>query len=426
MSGDDGAEGRGHVGLGPGGSVVASGGLSWTRVRTPRVLSQVAKGLYAIGALGVVIGTYGPAGVGLLSLVTLLTAGMLFITSYIVSLTQTSFPGSLEIHSDHIGIQSSGGRIAIANDKIRSAMVVERRVFDSSISSVEIELTNGDILVARLADPAAARAVVDALGFGIGGARVHAELAKPTRRLLHPLAGMAAFFLSFWFLVAAAEWLRMLGGQEQVLMALNLSYPALSLALYALFRRLLRSRAITVGDDGVLIRGRLRSRFIPRRDIALVGGAAGTPLFIETRTGERIRASGILLDQARRDSITRVIDERAGPTAAGADRFEHYERGGRPLEEWRAHLARAMNDVTYRVNASTVDEAAAVLRSAQATPEQRIGAALALRAAGQPKKRIRVAVDAAVDDRMREALEAVAESDDDGAIDKAVRRLERS
>ena len=105
------------------------------------------------------------------------------------------------------------------------------------------------------------------------------------------------------------------------------------------------------------------------------------------------------------------------------DRFAHYERGGRALPEWRAHLAHAMSEATYRMNPATVEEAATVLRSAQATPEQRIGAALALRIANQPRERIRVAVDAAVDDRMRDALEAVADSEDDGVIEKALQRL---
>ena len=100
-------------------------------------------------------------------------------------------------------------------------------------------------------------------------------------------------------------------------------------------------------------------------------------------------------------AVARVIEERLGPAATTADRFTHYERGGRPLAEWRDHLAQAMNQASYRHNAATVDEAATVLRSAQATPEQRVGAALAMRVAGQPKERIRVAVDAAADDRVR-------------------------
>ena len=65
-----------------------------------------------------------------------------------------------------------------------------------------------------------------------------------------------------------------------------------------------------------------------------------------------------------------------------------------------------------------------MLRSPRATGEQRIGAALALRVAGQPRERIRVAVEGAADDRVREALEAVADADDDVVIEKALKRLQ--
>jgi hypothetical protein len=152
-------------------------------------------------------------------------------------------------------------------------------------------------------------------------------------------------------------------------------------------------------------------------------------LIIEPHGGERIVVGGVLLDRGRRAAIARIIEDRRAPSAAAADRLGHYDRGGRALAEWREHLARAMNESSYRQRAATVDEAAAVLHSAEASPEQRVGAALALRVAGQPKERIRVAVDGAVDDRVREALEAVAEAsdaEDDVVIEKALRRLQRS
>ena len=58
MPSDDGAAGGGHLGFGPEGSVVASGGLSWTRVRTPQILSQTAKAAFAIGCVGNAMAAY--------------------------------------------------------------------------------------------------------------------------------------------------------------------------------------------------------------------------------------------------------------------------------------------------------------------------------------------------------------------------------
>jgi len=43
--------------------------------------------------------------------------------------------------------------------------------------------------------------------------------------------------------------------------------------------------------------------------------------------------------------------------------------------------------------------------------------------AGEPSERILLAADAAIDDRVREALEAVVESDEDAPIERALRRL---
>jgi hypothetical protein len=66
-------------------------------------------------------------------------------------------------------------------------------VFGAFVPTVEIELKNGDVLTARLPDPAATEAVVRKLGFGRDGKRVHAALEKPTRRLLHPLFAVGGY-----------------------------------------------------------------------------------------------------------------------------------------------------------------------------------------------------------------------------------------
>jgi hypothetical protein len=52
-----------------------------------------------------------------------------------------------------------------------------------------------------------------------------------------------------------------------------------------------------------------------------------------------------------------------------------------------------------------------------------VGAALALRVAGVPGARIRVAASSAADEGLRVALETVAATDDDDAIERVLRRL---
>ena len=401
-------------------SVTFASGLSWTRVRVPRLLSRIGKACFLGGALGAL--SWISPDLGFFGLSTLIgfLAWPLFIVSYILSLTQTSYGGGLTASSTELVVLSGTGRKVIPVAKIAGALVVEREVAGGLVPTVEIEMTNGDILTARMPDPAGPRALVSALGFGPGGKRVRSTLARPTRRLLHPLLGLVCYLGSIMGLMLLAEVVRRGGDAFELAF---LAYPVVTLFFYEALKRVGRSAVLTVGDDGVVVRG-LRPRFIPRRDISLTTDGSGGAVAIEEHSGKRTVVGGVMLDERRLAAVARLIEERAGLRAATADRFHHYERAGREVAAWRAHLARSMNDMSYRQNASTVDEAASVLRSAEATPEQRVGAALALRVAGQPPERIRVAAVGAADDRMREALEAVAADDDDVVIEKALKRLQ--
>lgn len=406
----------------PPSGALAVGGLSWTRVRTPRWLSRVAKTLFVAAQLGVVAGWLDLYGVAIGARMLGWLAYGLFLLSYIVSLTQTTFEGALEVSPWELIVTSRGGRRrSIPRVMVRSAIVVERELFGAVVASAEIELTSGDVLTARFAEASASRAVVEALGFGAGGARVHVALATPQRRILHVLLGAGAYAAAKTALLMAIPLLPESTTPWWDLL-LSAAHPLAALAVYGVLRRLLRAPEITVGDDGVLVEARFGRRFVPRSEIALATGPDGTLSVTDRRTGEHILRRGAALDDARAAAVTRVIAQRATP-AAHADRLGPYERGGRALAAWREHLARAMGETSYRENAVTVGEAAAALRSPLATPEQRVGAALALRIAGEPVERIRIAADATVDDGTREALEAVAETQDDVVIEKALRRM---
>jgi hypothetical protein len=343
-----------------------------------------------------------------------------FIVSYILSLTQNAVGGRLVVTRGELAVHVGKKTTVIPAAKIKGALVVERSGFGWPVPTVEVELENGDLLTARLPDPRSARAVVTALGFGAGGKRVRASLAKPTRRLLHPLLGVVAYLGGVLAMVLASS--TGTGGFE-VAYAL---YPLVALAVYAGLKRLIRPPEVTVGDDGVLVKGRSGQSFVPLSDIAAVAMPSDTKLVIQRKSGRDTVVGGVILNADRCAAIARVIEDRRGASSETADRRAHYERAGRALPAWRDHLARAMSESSYRENAATVDEAASVLRSAEATPEQRVGAALALRIAGEPHERIRVASDAAADDRMRKALEAVADARDDAddpVLEKALRRL---
>lgn len=101
------------------------------------------------------------------------------------------------------------------------------------------------------------------------------------------------------------------------------------------------------------------------------------------------------------------------------------DRGGRSLGEWKRRLAElARQAPDYRSVGLSRDELAAVLASARASTEQRIGAALALLATGDrgARERVRVVAETHEDDAVRDALTLALRDDlDEEALVRATR-----
>ncbi len=74
----------------------------------------------------------------------------------------------------------------------------------------------------------------------------------------------------------------------------------------------------------------------------------------------------------------------------------------------------------YRAGASSTEEAAAVLASPRATPDQRIGAALALRLAGAPIEQIRIASHGLAEERVRTVIAEIADAEDRPDLVRAI------
>src|SRR5207253_2417754 len=105
------------------------------------------------------------------------------------------------------------------------------------------------------------------------------------------------------------------------------------------------------------------------------------------------------LDTIAGETERRFRVEEVHPRAAA------FERGGekRDVGAWKSAL-RGTLDAGYRAAGTTVEDANAVLASTGSTIEQRLGAALALRVAGEPPQRIRIAADGMVDPKLRVAF----------------------
>jgi len=389
-----------------------TGGITWMRVRVPRLLSRTAKVLYAFGAivqLGALWDVYVLSSLG--SLVALL-AWPLFALSYILSLTQNVSPGTLVVVLDGgMTVVTGSSATTIAPAEIASALVVEREAFGAFVPTVEIDMVSGERLVARLADPTLAPALVASLGFGPGGRRVRAPLAKPTRRLLHPLLAAFAQGIALVITLLASKAVESTPAAYALPAAVM---PLVALLVYELLKRG-SEPTVTVGDDSVVVTGRRGTTRIPRTSITSVTHSPGGALAMEG-PDLYVAVRGVALDDARLAAVARLVESGRSPAATTPERIRLYARRDRTLAAWREDLARAMTEPGYREMATTVDEAAAVLRSSEATEDERVGAALALRVAGVPPERIRVAAEALADDKVRVAVEAVADGDDDLAL----------
>lgn len=407
---------------------LASQGVVWARVRLARYLGRMAIGS-AAGALvtGSVAAAFGAYGIGrLVGSSLFLMIAPLLLASFAVWFRRTPLPGEVTFDAHGLDVLCGATRRRIDRTQIASAYAVARYVRGGVAPTVELELAGGDLVSFEVTSEEVALRVVDDLGFGRGKKRIRISLGSPARRLYHLFLGVVAYYVgslaALPILFASST---MTGAQP---MFGGLVSAAVMVGMYAFLRGLLRAPEVTIGDDGVLYRSGRKRRFLPGAAITAVEQpSVALPLLLRSDRENPLAIHGSALDFDRRTAVARLAYERfVGPAApaAGDDlTAAQFARGGRTLEAWREHLRAHANDVGYREAARPVDVAAAVLHSPRSTNDERVGAALAMRVAGEPPERIRVAASAAADEHLRVALETIADDDDDAVLDRALRKV---
>jgi len=240
------------------------------------------------------------------------------------------------------------------------------------------------------------------------------DLGRPAHRFLNPLVGLMAAVLGTSMVAFV-----LVGGLASMLMTI----AAVS-GLYGFLKRFVAPPVVTVGQDGLRLRRFLRTVHVTKEDIRRVWiPEEEGDLLVARRSGKSEHVSSFLLDYARMRAIVELVDERLTPQRP-PERAAAFERGGRDVATWRTEMRAALAP-GYRASRVTVEEAAEVLESPHSTVDQRLGAAIALRMAAEPPERIRVAADGLVDQKVRVALDAIAEDEDDERIEKTLKRLSR-
>jgi hypothetical protein len=394
---------------------------TWTKASWIGVATLVGAALASPGGLArqgevdavlLVVG-----GTALLSLV-------LLVTSYVLQMVRRGVDATVEVTPESLVLRREGGAARVVpRAAIRSAYAVLARhgvgrvVVEEAEDGLEIE-------VATMAD---AEALATALGFAPGSSRVTVDLASRFRRFLHLVLG----YFTYQF------------GATLVLFPLMLGLPLLPepmrglvggpvgtllvVLLYELLKRLAVAPVVTVGPDAIVVRG-LRTRTIRTRDIDAVEQLTPVAPIHVRHGGKTTTIRGLVCDEAKRGAIARHLHAAlAARRTSSPSRLAALDRGGRSVRDWREHLRGVLSGTGYRDagGATSVDEVVGSLASPAASAEQRIGAALALRVAGDPdaETRIRVAAEACVDERLRDALSAVADEADDEVLEKRLARL---
>ncbi len=325
----------------------------------------------------------------------------------------TSRPARVSVDGRRVRLERDDKVVTLTHDNVASAY--------SFGQCVDITAKDGDVWRVVVSDEASARAVVHALELDREGTLVTFDTAS-TSRVAHIVLGIASFLLA-WFVTIGAVFtlVPFRYHSDQAMIALMLGATAL---VYSTAKKRWRGPLVTVGADGILVEG-VRRELIPLDQLRTVDQPTPfAPLRLHFASG-RVITFGARTDPEKRNALAMYL--RALLARPTEDQRAGLARDGLTVAAWRDRLRKAIHGGGYRVAANVSVDASLAERvvAPRVAIEERVGAALALRVADPTHgaSRVRIAAQACLDPRAREALEAAsAEQIDDEAIERALAR----
>ncbi len=324
--------------------------------------------------------------------------------------------GALEVSPAQLVVERGASRVAIAGRELTAAWVVP----GAASAAVEFLRANGDVVTADVASSEDGHAALAAAGI------------DARRRAVRVLLGGRWDGLGYG--VATVLFVLLQGAPMFLLFALmakldSATTATLGLGLLAvaclLGARILGPAEVTVGADGVSWRRGFSRGFVAYRDLASVDAWHDNDIVLRKRSGEIVLITHSRRDPARTAGLVDMIRGAMARASGGSHAaLGMLDREGRTLDEWRESLRALVAGRAYRDVALTRDDLARALDDPEATPERRLGAALALVSTGDPdgRTRVRVAAEACASDALRDALQGIARDEvDDGALARAAR-----
>jgi hypothetical protein len=190
---------------------------------------------------------------------------------------------------------------------------------------------------------------------------------------------------------------------------------------------------LVIGADGFTVRW-VRSRFVRFDDVAAIdrGGVDGSETRVTLRSRKRIalRAHDTPDTEAQKGAEATALYEHLRAAFALAEQLRaegdlgtQLQRQQRSPKDWLRGLDLVVSGGAsgYRHGAITPEMLQTVVRSSNGEPDLRVGAAAALvRIAPAERENVRIAAEACAENETRHALLALADAEDDEAIERAL------
>ena len=382
---------------------------------------------WAIGgffALGGVLGGQLHLVVGLLPAVLLQLAAR--------HLKQREFVGGGEARVDDRALHLDGDRRWLSVDRERLRWGAARG------KEVDFETREGRRITLVLRRRRDAARLLEATATSVGQRAV----VLPLRAQIGPfVTGLLVFIALIGPVSAASVYLMLWLGLPSAQFALMQTFgtPAVCLALSLAFVKHFARPTMTIGIDGILVRRRLRRRFIPYakiESVALVNPVPAAPKTHGMVTTLRLQLAHEAVDlpivgwsdEDVRRAITRIEEARAAANDDTVAPATALARGNESVDAWRERLRRLLSaDAGFRQRRLTLDETLEILADPGVPLTQRVGAALAAAEVGpkRARKRIRFAAEASADEGVRGALLSTL-NDDDSALEAALAEAEQT
>lgn len=336
-----------------------------------------------------------------------LVAGLFAVLAGVLPRVRRHGRATLDVVGDALRIRAGRSERTIAKADVASGIAAPT----PTGADMDLRLRDGSVLRAVDVDRDAAERLLTALDVGPRGRRAVVTLGNAGRTM------GAVVGATFAWLVGLA----LIGKDFGRSPAFSVAWVLFGVLSSWLAARVARPPEVTVGTDGVSVRGALGTRFVPFERIGDI--EVGPSLVLCLTGGETVTCRGGTLAE-RRSLAERIRAAQASHAEPDASVDTRLARGDRSLPAWRASLGAAVRaGGSYRASALRPESLEAVLTDPASPVERRIGAALALAESGTPEARakIRIAADGCAEANLRVAMiEAAADEPDDAVIEAAL------